>query len=449
MSKWRISALLAVATAVLMGSSVSVVTAAEPKVGSTCTKVGAFYDTSNKRYVCNAEGKKKVWRVWNAASQSAPASKPSTKTKKTNFKAPIPITLPVAQNGVITFDNIQDHISEISTIAWQKVQTVSTSNKSVNIPNSIFVGPTTKMDIVGGTSRIQEIIAKSAQLWSGFSQMDFYAVYVYNGADEVVTEAKFTSDFKAKKYDLKREENLAGPLRALAGNCQKGVSPGKFTGPLGDCTGADSGSYFNSNDSFLHLGQKGTNDDLFATSGGVVGHEYTHAVQAGQWINSPLCSFAGSSEKICARSEMSNQGFSPCWIFEGIPNSVGVMVASESSADYTKFKNTNLPYGQGPTTVTDYSQPSLRNYLFNQSNKTCYQDGPLYRMGYTIGALATEALVSIAGPQATMALYALGAEGQDFSTAFKNVYGISWSDASTILSKVLAAEYATFGAPPK
>jgi hypothetical protein len=48
-----------------------------------------------------------------------------------------------------------------------------------------------------------------------------------------------------------------------------------------------------------------------------------------------------------------------------------------------------------------------------------------------------------------MALYALGAEGQDFSTAFKNVYGISWSDASTILSKVLAAEYATFGAPPK
>jgi hypothetical protein len=35
------------------------------------------------------------------------------------------------------------------------------------------------------------------------------------------------------------------------------------------------------------------------------------------------------------------------------------------------------------------------------------------------------------------------------SAGFKNVYGISWSDASTILSKVLAAEYATFGAPPK
>ena len=98
MSKWRIGTLLAVATTVLMGSTLSVVTAAEPKVGSTCTKVGAFYDTPNKRYVCNTEGKKKVWRVWNAASQSAPASKPSTTPKKTNFKAPIPISLPAKQD---------------------------------------------------------------------------------------------------------------------------------------------------------------------------------------------------------------------------------------------------------------------------------------------------------------------------------------------------------------
>jgi hypothetical protein len=48
-----------------------------------------------------------------------------------------------------------------------------------------------------------------------------------------------------------------------------------------------------------------------------------------------------------------------------------------------------------------------------------------------------------------MALEALGASGQDFPTAFKNVYGISWADAAVILSKVLAAEYATYGPPPQ
>lgn len=377
-------------------------------------------------------------------------TKLSTKSGDTaTFSAPMPITLPVTQNGVITFSNIEDHISEIPETAWQKVHTVLTSNKPITIPNSIYVGPTTKIDIVGGTPRIKELLSKSAQLWNGFSQMDFYAVYVYNGEDEAITEAKFTSDFKEKKYDLKRAENLAGPIRALAGNCQEGGSPGKFSGPLGDCRGGDSGSYFNSNDSFMHLGQTGTSTDYYVTGGGFVGHEYTHAVQAGQWINSPFCGNPDSDEKLCARSGMSNKGFSPCWIFEGIPNSVGVMVASDNYADYRKFRNKNLPYGHGPTKVTDYSQSSLKDYLFDQSNKTCYEDGLFYQMSYTIGALATEALVAIAGPQATMAVYSLGAQGQDFPTAFKNVYGISWSDASTILSKVLAAEYATFGPPPK
>jgi len=368
--------------------------------------------------------------------------------QQANFAAKIPISLPVEQSGSITFANILDHTSEIPEVAWQKVQTITTSNTPVSIPNSIYVGPTTKIDIVGGTERIQEILAKSAQLWSGFSQMDFYAVYVYNGADVDATTAKQTSDFK-EKYDLTRAENLEGPLRALAGNCQKGDSPGKFSGPLGDCRGSDSGGYINSNDSFAHLGQTGTSEDFYITGGGVVGHEYTHAVQAGQWIDSPFCGNPDSSEKLCSRSSMSNKGFSPCWLMEGIPNSVGVMVASPTVDDYLKFSKNTLPYGHGPTTVTDYSEPSLKKYLYDQSNKTCYEDGNFYQMGYTIGALATEALVAIAGPQATMAVYALGGEGQDFPTAFENVYGISWSEASTILSKVLAKEYSTFGPPPK
>lgn len=423
--------------------------AAAPKIGGTCSKVGSFGDTPNVRYVCVKSGGKLVWGPW-SPSNSKSGSGVYLPTGK--FKAPIPITLPVAQSkdpSAITFANIQEHISEIPQVAWQKFQSVMTANKAVTIPNSIYVGPTTEIEIIGGTPRVQELLTKSARLWSGFSQMDFYAVYIYNGADEAVAESKFSSDFKAKKYDLKRAENLAGPLRALAGTCQKGVSPGKFTGPLGDCTGANSGSYFNSNDSFLHLGLSRQKNAPVPLSGGVVGHEYTHAVAAGQWINSPFCGNPDNGDKLCSRGAMSNKGFAPCWINEGIPNSVGVMVAMKSFDDYLEYRNKGLPYGQGPTTVTDYSQPSLKNYLFNQSNKTCYDDGPLYKMGYSIGALATEALTSIAGPQATMAVYSLGAQGQDFPTAFKNVYGISWSEASTILSKVLAAEYATFGPPPK
>jgi hypothetical protein len=113
------------------------------------------------------------------------------------------------------------------------------------------------------------------------------------------------------------------------------------------------------------------------------------------------------------------------------------------------------PYGQGPSTVTDYSEASLLKYLTSQGPgqsfkaNGCISNGAVYSLGYTVGAAATEILTAIAGPQSTMALYALGARGQDFPTAFKNVYGITWAEAAKVLSKVLAAEYATFGPPPK
>ena len=442
---------------IFIASSLTLVqaNAAAAKVGSACSKLGSYADTPGTRYVCVKSGKNKVWAVWNrptSNNNSGSNSKSGLYLPTGKFKAPIPITLPVKQSkdaGAITFANMLEHISDIPQIAWNKVDTVATTNKSVKIPNSIYVGPTTKLDIVGGTERIQEILSKAARLWNGFSQMDFYAVYIYNGADEEVTAKKFASDYKAKKYDLTREENLAGPLRALAGNCQKQQSPGKFSGPLGDCGGADSGGYINSNDAFMHLGQTGSNQDTNSTEGFVIGHEYTHAVQAGQWINSPFCGNPDGGEKLCSRSSMSNKGFSPCWLMEGVPNSVGAMVAATTMDKYLSFRESHLPYGHGPTTVTDYSQPSLKKYLYNQSPSTCYGDQKFYDLGYTVGALATEALVAMAGPQSTMALYALGAQGQDFPTAFKNVYGISWDEGSTILSKVLAAEYATFGDPPK
>jgi hypothetical protein len=126
---------------------------------------------------------------------------------------------------------------------------------------------------------------------------------------------------------------------------------------------------------------------------------------------------------------------------------MGRLVVSKTLEEY-KAARAGLPYGWGPTTVTDYSQPSLKKYLYKQSAPTCYNSGEFYKLGYSVGALTTEALTAIAGPQATMALYALGAKGVSFPAAFKKVYGISWNKASTVLSKVLAAEYVTAGKPP-
>ena len=72
----------------------------------------------------------------------------------------------------------------------------------------------------------------------------------------------------------------------------------------------------------------------------------------------------------------------------------------------------------------------------------CQKLAPIYQIGYSIGALAIEALTAIAGPQSNMAVLTLMGRGQAYETAFKNVYGISWAEAAPILARVAAAEYA-------
>ena len=93
-----------------------------------------------------------------------------------------------------------------------------------------------------------------------------------------------------------------------------------------------------------------------------------------------------------------------------------------------------------------WTASELKEYLYSQlanesDPNSCYQNGPLYTMGYSVGMAATEALIAIGGPQATMALIARQADGDNFDEAFLNVYGISWDEGSTILGQVLAAEY--------
>ena len=252
-----------------------------------------------------------------------------------------------------------------------------------------------------------------------------FFLLAYNAQDEKWAEEDWKSIGKAGNYF---QGVITSEVKRISGNCQQTVSPGVFSGTPTNCRGADSTAITNTDDAILTVGQggDGASNDIYATEGGIYGHEYVHSVQAAQWIGNPIAYCTEQTQSPEGfRSRDSHWGFSPCWLFEGLPNSAGLMVALGNKQDYLDFEKFRLPYDQGPTTVTDYSQSSLRDYLFNQSPSTCYSNGPIYRLGYTVGALTVETLIAIGGPQSAMALFALGAEGQDFPTAFKNVYGIS------------------------
>ena len=359
------------------------------------------------------------------------------------FKAPIPITLPVAQTGTITFANVLSHVSDVPQTAWQNVQDVIAANKTApKVNNVVHQGPNTKLDVVGGMPRVQAILTRSEKLWAGFSQVKNFYLLMYNAQDEPWAEKDWAITGKAAKAS---SGDIKGEIQRIAGNCQKSSAPGKFSGKPTNCRGADSSAIQNSDNAILTFGQggEGAANDSMVTTGGIVGHEYGHAVQAAQWI--------GTSSTF--RSYDANT-FAPCWLIEGQGNSIGWAVAADTYDMYSTMIK-DRPYGQGPSTVTDYSEASLLKYLTSQGpgqsvkSNGCISNGAVYSLGYTVGAAATEILTAIAGPQSTMALYALGARGQDFPTAFKNVYGITWAEAAKVLSKVLAAEYATFGPPPQ
>jgi hypothetical protein len=121
--------------------------------------------------------------------------------------------------------------------------------------------------------------------------------------------------------------------------------------------------------------------------------------------------------------------------------------ASTSFEQYLSSRENSVVRGEIDPNFPGWSASALKQYLYSQITnesdpKSCYQDGPLYKMGYSVGMAATEALVAIAGPQSTMALIARQADGDNFAEAFLRVYGITWDEGSTILGQVLAAEYA-------
>jgi lysophospholipase L1-like esterase len=144
--------------AALVATSFTNVSAAAPKVGSTCKKAGSFFDTPNARFSCNKEGKKLVWRIWNpGASQNtstAPAptqsTAPTTSTAvqqdapPTMQKISLPSFVSLAQSAM---SNSENGIPQVDTSNTVKTSAASKNNLANFIPAatahkfSIF-GPT-------------------------------------------------------------------------------------------------------------------------------------------------------------------------------------------------------------------------------------------------------------------------------------------------------------------
>jgi len=415
-----------------------------PKVGSACKKVGAFLDTPNTRYVCSKEGGKSLWRIWDpskqkvAATSSGPSdTKPTTVITPTNaLKVPIPISLPVTQNGPITFQNVVSNFSAIPKQAWQNVQDLIAANPALSIPTTIHIGPTTKSTVDAITS----ILNREYRLWSGFTQPPAYYGIVFNAADVPWAEKDWAKMSSENNFLEGVEIPASHWIDVLHNGCQING------GVASVCYGGNAIVFAKNHSGFSFYGvQDGTSWNPGTTNGsmGQVAHEYTHNVQFAQWNGANFVN-KNSNGATAAHAVV------PCWLQEGMANAISTPVFDTTFESYSGDRDYNVtrPINKNtPVAVSlkDFSVQSLTNFLAEQDPAACYRPDISgdYQLGYSVGFATTEALVAIGGPQSTLALYARVASGDSWPEAFQRVYGISWPTAAPILGQVLAAEYAS------
>jgi hypothetical protein len=327
--------------------------------------------------------------------------------------------------NAITFNNALDHIGEIPQAAWQRVQDVLEANSVVTIPTKIYIGPNTNTT----SGQITDLLNREYRLWAGFSQPSSYTGLVFDAGDEKWAEAKFRKIAAREKYKIIVADYVQ-VLRsgcefngAVAVQCAAGNSVTLPAGTLGfSFYGVDPGNFWTS--AQQNVGPMSQ-----------VNHEYLHNVQFAQWN--------GVSD---ARANAAHVVM-PCWWQEGQANAIGNTVWASEFSTYQSARDYNVTRpinSDGPAvSLVDYSAEAFTAFL-KQNPKLCYHPGTNgdYQLGYSVGFAAVEALIAIAGPQATMAVLSRTASGDSWAKAFRKVYGISWTAGRGYLGKILSAEYA-------
>jgi hypothetical protein len=363
--------------------------ATPPKVGSTCTKLNQVLAVTGSKFTCVRSGKKLVWKV---------------------SKSPVPVSGESKQLLAPTsFKNLVQNQAGISLTTWQKIHSEIVKNS--DIPNNveIVVGPHTIPDDPDPMLRIVEV----RKLFSSFKIAK--NVTIINGSyiDKGWSQDKLSTLCPQNQcgYDISNE--IAKQCNGDGQTCFGGVG---FTNSV-------------NGDGIIFIGAaNSTFSSDYYHKGPIEAHEFTHVIQKSQ--------FTG---------KLGSLGFIPRWLVEGQAELNAVDFGFGESFEIAKswrskrvvalFKN-----------QTSYSAEWIQTFLNPPTDSTSPEllwskwDGYSTDQLYSMGLLATEALIAISNPSTPMQLFTEVAGGVSFQVAFQKIYAISWSDASNLLSQALSAE---------
>jgi hypothetical protein len=298
-----------------------------------------------------------------------------------------------------SFSNLEQNAKSVAYWAWKKSsQQVSKSNPMapnlvIHIgPNSVILNDKVKTSI--------ELVSRLYPRAKAPKEVNF----LYYGFKDVLWAQSLLD--KLTNYD----PNGAGEA---AHNCNS-----EF-----DCAGGSARTSQNGIAVVMVAVQIPLPSDSNHLSGTLEAHEYTHSLQSTPSV--------GTSR---------SWGILPRWYIEG--GATFAQAASIYYASYSDYLNERDQLTRDLSKGDWLTEKWLDEFISptDSENWNVWEKYPKRRV-YDIGSAVTEILTALKGPDATMELIDLVAEGSTFSEAFEKIYQTKWLEAVPIISKTILKEY--------
>jgi len=336
--------------------------------------------------------------------------------------APLVVPHPVDNKYGITWQNVSSRVKDISAAAYTDAQATIARNQGLPSAANVF-----KTYISPGATQVYPQVENGPNLMKRtFSLFAKYphtekVFYVATTMDEIKeTFAKIDSLYPSGPFMKNTYDALYGKNTNL---------PDGSVYTHAKCEGGDSGR--NTSDwkngmiasaiVWNFCDRNNPRDHIESDHG--VPHEHTHNVQAQIYNGKQL-------------------DVQPCWMKEGEAEWAQT-AASLTFTEYLDLQHfhpyylsaNGLNYRQ--LTQTTWTPSELDEYFKEAVVMPC-NTTPRQAMSYSAGAAAIEVLVAIGGSESFFAVDQRIARGMKFVDAFKEVYGVTWDYAETILADVVA-----------
>jgi hypothetical protein len=300
-----------------------------------------------------------------------------------------------SNNEKISFNNIVNSISKISSTVWNEIN-LEKNIKHNGIESELQVAPNIviNQDLVSS----QNYLSMTYNLWKKHSQPSKINIFI---------------------YDYDNLNWMSNKIKLLPGSWLKSDHLVDMCPSINKCNSY--GESFNGK-AQIFLGLTQPRKPLSNLNSNLA-HEYTHSVQYNQFNkNTP------------------GYALIPCWLSEGQAQLSGFAVSSSSQYEYEINRNFWLSRAAGSLGNYDY-KTILNFYSLAGSPKSGSCDNKIKDKVYDVGYISVEALSAIGGINSTMEIIINISKGYSFEESFSKVYNISWKNGSEILARVVSSQF--------